>query len=60
MMDRESITARTREIEKLKEFNFDLGRLTWNYAYYTEYEVDAKILTDDFAPVNLFKHMKSR
>jgi hypothetical protein len=57
---KESIHAwvRAKELMKQKKFNIDLPVITQSHGHYTDYEKDAKILTDDFAPVNIYKHMK--
>ena len=42
-----------------RDMDIDLPLLIQDsYAYYTEYKIDEEILTDDFAPVNIFRHMK--
>jgi spermidine synthase len=54
------ISLNSEKIQASKKFDIDLPGISWAYGYYTEFEgVDAKVLTDDFAPVNLYKHMKS-
>jgi spermidine synthase len=58
--DKESIVARARKIESAKKFDFDLEDFASRYELSEVYEWDgAKILTDDFAPVNLYQHQKS-
>ena len=52
------VTAKSKKIQTRRKLDFDLSRLSWNYGYYTEYLWEGKVLTDDFAPVNLYKHMK--
>jgi spermidine synthase len=59
-IEKESVEKRVREIQSIKNFDFDLPRVSWLYGYHTEYGWhDAEVLTDDFAPVNLYKHMKT-
>jgi spermidine synthase len=58
--DKDSIVARARKIESAKKFDFDLEDFASRYELSEVYEWDgAKILTDDFAPVNLYQHQKS-
>ena len=58
--DKDSIVARARKIESAKKFDFDLEDFASRYELSEVYEWDgAKILTDDFAPVNLYQYQKS-
>jgi spermidine synthase len=58
--DKGSIIATAKKIHASKKFDIDLERIGESYGYSTEYEwTSAKILTDDFAPVNLYKYQKS-
>ena len=60
MKERDSIIAKARQIEKNKRYDFDLADIASRYEYSNAYEWQgAKLLTDDFAPVNLYKHQKS-
>ncbi|MEW6569745.1 MAG: fused MFS/spermidine synthase [Nitrospirota bacterium] len=51
------IYKRAKKIESVRKLDIDLRQVSQYYAYYTEYELEAKVLTDDFAPVNLYKYM---
>lgn len=53
------IAERARELQKAKAFDIDLPMISMLYDYYTDYEGSAEILTDDFAPVNIYRHMKA-
>lgn len=56
----ESILEKARKIQTGKKFDIDLPKIASAYEYSTEYEwSSAKVLTDDFAPVNLYKYQKS-
>jgi spermidine synthase len=51
------VWVRAKEIETIKNFDIDIPTINQDqYGYYTDYERDAEILTDDFAPVNLYRH----
>jgi spermidine synthase len=54
-----AVTERAREVRKSRGFDIDLARISLRLSYYTEYEWKSDVLTDDFAPVNLYKHMKA-
>ena len=56
--DEKTISGRAKKIQTSKKFDIDLLRICRSFAYYTEYEREAKVLTDDFAPVNLYRYMK--
>lgn len=59
-VEKPELEKRMNEIQNKKNFDFDLPGFSRAYGYQTEYEWhDAKVLTDDFAPVNLYQHMKS-
>jgi spermidine synthase len=56
----EAISRRARKLQEEKNFDMDLPRQNWHYGYYTEFEGRrAKVLTDDYAPVNLMRHMEA-
>lgn len=58
--DRESVEIRARKIQSERKFDIDLEDMASRYETSEVYEWDgAKILTDDFAPVNLYQHQKS-
>ncbi len=58
--ERESIMARARKIQTDRKFDIDLIDFASRHEPSGEYEWEsAKILTDDFAPVNLYQHQKS-
>jgi len=60
VMDKEGVEARARKIQSAKKFDFDLEDFASRYAFSEAYEwKGAEILTDDFAPVNLYQHQKS-
>jgi len=56
-MDNEALLARAGSIQSAKGMDIDLRRAPWEYGN-RGYERDSKILTDDFAPVNLYKEME--
>jgi hypothetical protein len=58
--DKESVMRDAKRIERARKFDYDLSNVALSYEDYTPYSFKAKILTDDFAPVNLYQHMKSR
>jgi spermidine synthase len=51
------ISKRAKAIESFRGLDINLQQISTYYAYYTKYELPAKVLTDDFAPVNLYKYM---
>ncbi len=55
----ESILRKARALQKTKKFDIDLPMISMLFAYYTDYEGNGEILTDDFAPVNMYRHMKA-
>ena len=58
--DRDSLEARARKIQSAKKFDIDLEDFASRYKPSEAYEWGgANILTDDFAPVNLYQHQKS-
>ncbi len=58
--DKGSVEARAREIQSARKFDIDLEGFAVRYEPSEAYEWGgAKILTDDFAPVNLYQHQKS-
>jgi len=60
MRDKDSIKARARKIQLERKFDIDLEDVASRYETSAAYEWEgAKILTDDFAPVNLYQYQKS-
>lgn len=58
--DRAGVKARARIIQSVRNFDIDLEDFASRYEPSKEYEWGgAKILTDDFAPVNLYQYQKS-
>jgi len=58
--EKHDIEARAVKIQALKKFDFDLPGIASRFEHSAAYEWDgAKILTDDFSPVNLYKFQKS-
>jgi len=58
--DKDSIEARARKIQSARKFDIDLEDFASRYEPSEAYEWEsAKILTDNFAPVNLYQHQKS-
>lgn len=58
--DKDSVKARARKIQAARKFDIDLSEFASRYEPSEAYEWGgAKILTDDFAPVNLYQHQKS-
>jgi spermidine synthase len=58
--DKNSVEARARKIQSARKFDIDLEDIASRYEPSEVYEWrGAKILTDDFAPVNLYQHQKS-
>lgn len=58
--DKDSVEARAAKIKSAKRFDIDLEDIASRYEPSGVYEWrGAKILTDDFAPVNLYQHQKS-
>lgn len=56
----EYITERAKKLQAARKFDIDLPKAASSYEYSTDYEwSSAKVLTDDFAPVNLYKYQKS-
>ncbi|MBI5075835.1 MAG: fused MFS/spermidine synthase [Nitrospirae bacterium] len=60
MKDKENVVVRARKIQSVRKFDFDLEDFATRCEACEAYEWEgAKILTDDFAPVNLYQHQKS-
>lgn len=59
LKDINEISQKAKKIQSSKKMDIDLSWLSTAYEYSTEYETNAKVLTDDFAPVNIYQHMKS-
>ncbi len=58
--DGNSVEARARKIQSARKFDIDLEDIASRYEPSAAYEWGgAKVLTDDFAPVNLYQHQKS-
>ncbi|TAN39461.1 MAG: hypothetical protein EPN25_11360 [Nitrospirae bacterium] len=58
--DRDSVEARARKVQSARKFDIDLEDFASRYEPAEAYEWGrAKILTDDFAPVNLYQHQRS-
>ncbi|MFH1057995.1 MAG: fused MFS/spermidine synthase [Pseudomonadota bacterium] len=57
---REAAVVRAKALMAGRPWSFDLAELILDeYDYYTDQKMEAKVLTDDFAPVNLMKHQKA-
>lgn len=60
LKDKDGIEAIAKKIQALKKFDFDLPETASRFEYSMAYEWSgADILTDDFAPVNLYKYQDS-
>jgi len=60
LRDKDIIETRASKIQIQKDIDIDLWLIAMSYEYSRNYEVpSAEILTDDFAPVNLFKYQDS-
>jgi spermidine synthase len=60
MMAQQSVMGDARKIQRYRRMDIDLTEIAQYYEYSTAYErKTAKILTDDFAPVNLYKYQRS-
>jgi len=58
--EKDSVETRARKIQYVRKFDIDLEDIASRYEPSEVYEwAGAKILTDDFAPVNLYQHQKS-
>ena len=58
--DKNSVETSAGKIQSARKFDIDLADFASRYEPSETYEwEDAKILTDDFAPVNLYQHQKS-
>jgi hypothetical protein len=58
--EKDLVEARARKIQSAKKFDIDLEDIASRYESSEAYEWGAaKVLTDDFAPVNLYQHQKS-
>jgi len=59
-MSAQEISKRALEIQKAKKLDIDLQHIGWAFDWdYSNYKTNGKVLTDDFAPVNLYKEMKT-
>ena len=60
MKDKDGVEAKAAKIKTAKKFDIDLDEFAARYELSGVYEWEgAKVLTDDFAPVNLYQHQKS-
>jgi len=60
LKDKDGIEAAAGKLQALKKFDFDLPETASSFEYSMAYEWSgAEILTDDFAPVNLYKYQDS-
>jgi len=60
LKDKDGIEAAAGKLQALKKFDFDLPETASSFEYSMAYEWSgADILTDDFAPVNLYKYQDS-
>jgi spermidine synthase len=60
MKNEDSIRMNAKKIQKFRGLDIDLVSIGESYEYSTAYErKSAKILTDDFAPVNLYQYQNS-
>ena len=58
--EKHDIETRAAKIQSARKFDFDLPEIASRLESSSDYEWSgAKILTDDFAPVNLYQHQKS-
>lgn len=56
----DAIAARAEKIQKVRKMDIDLAEICLRCELSTDYEYEgAKILTDDFAPVHMYKFQKS-
>jgi spermidine synthase len=56
-VEKMNVWTNAQKIQEEKKFDMDIPSMSYMYGYYSDFEKDAEVLTDDFAPVNLFKHM---
>lgn len=54
----EAVAANAKKIQSYRKFDFSLPEISASYAYSSEYAKKAELLTDDFAPVNIYQHME--
>ncbi len=59
-LDGDIITKRAQRLQEEMKFDMDLIKISFLYGYSDEFEWEGDLLTDDFAPVNLYKHMRVR
>ncbi|MBI5057388.1 MAG: fused MFS/spermidine synthase [Nitrospirae bacterium] len=60
LKDKDGIEAAAKKLQSLRQFDFDLPETASRFEYSMAYEWSgANILTDDFAPVNLYKYQDS-
>jgi spermidine synthase len=60
-MESINVWMKANDLMMMKKFDIDLPWINQeSYGYYTDYEMDASVLTDDFAPVNLLKYMEAK
>jgi spermidine synthase len=60
MKEKHEIEKRAMKIQSARRFDIDLTDIAMRLESSSDYELSsAKILTDDFAPVNLYKYQKS-
>jgi len=60
LRDRKAVSDRARTLQAQKRFEINLLEISQWYVYASEYDkAGAKVLTDDFAPVNIYQHQKT-
>lgn len=60
-ISKKRVSKRAKELQAAKQFDFDLYRVAWDsYGYYTDFQWKGDVLTDDFAPVNMYRQMKAK
>ncbi len=60
LKDKDGIEAAAKKLQSLRKFDIDLAETATRFEYSMVYEWSgADILTDDFAPVNLYKYQDS-
>ena len=58
-IDKFTVWQNASKLQDEKKFDIYLPEMSNAYSYYSEDDNKAEILTDDFAPVNLYKHMSA-
>ncbi len=59
-MDMDTLSTRAKALREERKLDINFSQVIASYKPSTYYEFSKKVLTDDFAPVNIYKYMEAR